>query len=53
MKVTIEKGEFYECWVNDVMLPIYWRRERQINDESLLRVFAAGLQYIEGRYAAP
>jgi hypothetical protein len=51
--VTVAGIDLYECWVNDVLLPTYRRREPSTEQTCLKSVFAAGMQYIEGHNPAP
>jgi hypothetical protein len=47
--VTVAGADFYECWVNDVLLPTYRRRDPSTEPARLKSVLALGLQYIEGQ----
>jgi hypothetical protein len=43
--------EFYECWVNEVLIPTHRRRSLPGEAACLEILFAVGLQYIRGREA--
>jgi hypothetical protein len=45
--------EYYECWVNNTLLPTHRRRDPSAEPACLEGVFAVGLQYIRGHEERP
>jgi hypothetical protein len=51
--VSVAGHNFYECWVNDVLLPAYWRRAPSAEETCPTYILAVALRYIDGRDPTP
>ena len=46
--VTVAGVDVYECWVNDMMLPVFRPRDPENDESELDWIFNVALHYVKG-----